>query len=187
MQLRRLLLTSVTAAVAATSLSACGTKGEVSHGRTEGPYVTTGQMQYQVQISRILNPFDFEDRDYLKGVANFDSTLAKNEQWFGIFIRAFNHTNAPHASARRFFIVDTTGQRFEAVRVDPDVNVVAYRPLVVGPGDQIPVPGSLARENATQGGLVLYKIPEPAFANRPLELHIESPAGGPEATVDLDI
>ena len=64
---------------------------------------------------------------------------------------------------------------------------VAYRPLVVKPGDQIPVPGSYARDNATQGGMVLYKIPVSSFANRPLVLHITSPEGGREATVDLDV
>jgi hypothetical protein len=41
--------------------------------------------------------------------------------------------------------------------------------------------------NTTQGGMVLFKVPTAAYANRPLELHITPPQGGGEATVDLDV
>jgi hypothetical protein len=186
MQLRRLALSTAAAAVAATSLAACG--GDNPRvARSEGIYVSTGGLKYQVQISRQLNQADFEDHDYIKGIASGDANLAKDQSWFGIFLRVFNRGNRPHPSANRFVIQDTTGARFDPVRVDTNLNVVAYRPLTVNPGDQIPVPGSLARENQTQGGLVLFKIPVHAYANRPLELRIVSPSGGPEAVVDLDI
>jgi hypothetical protein len=187
MQLRRLVVTTLAAVAAASSLAACGGSEAEHAALTEGDYVTTGDLKYQVQISRVLNPGDFEDRDYLTGIAAYDKALGTNNQWFGIFLRAFNKTDVPHRSAKDMEIVDTTGKVFTPVRIDPNVNRTAYRPVVVMGGDQIPVPGSLARENATQGGLVLFKIPVDAFANRPLELRIKSPVGGPEATVDLDI
>jgi hypothetical protein len=186
MPLRRLAAITAVAVAAASSLAACGKDGPVSEGKTEGVYVSTGNLKYQVQISRQLNPFDFEDGDYLKGLPA-TGKLATGEEYFGIFIRVFNMSNAAHPSARQFTIKDTTGKAFQPVPLDLNINVVAYRPLIVKPGDQIPVPGSLARENTTQGGLILYKIPVASFANRPLVLHIASPEGGQEATVDIDV
>ena len=67
-------------------------------------------------------------------------------------------------------IRDTTGKTYQPVAVDPNLNRTAYRPLVVNGGDQIPVPGSLARENLTQGGLILFKVQSASYASRPLEL-----------------
>ena len=183
MQLRRLAATAV-AFAAASSLAACGSSEEPTVGKTEGVYVTTGELKYQVQISRQLNAADFEDRDYLKGVPD---RLSRGEEWFAVFIRVFNQSKAAHPSASQFSIKDTTGRTFQPVQVDLNTNVVAYRPLTVRPGDQIPVPGSVARENATQGGMILFKIPVASYANRPLELHIAPPEGGQEATVDLDV
>jgi hypothetical protein len=187
MPLRRHLVSSAAVVAAAASLTACGAKEHVSVAKTEGVYVTAGELKYQVQISRILNPSDFEDRDYLTGIASYDRTLGKDEQWFGVFLRAINMTNAAHPTSDRLTIKDTTGAQFQPVRVDPNVNRVAWKSVVVKGGDQVPVPGSLARENDTQGGLVLFKIPVPAFANRPLELHIASATGGGDAIVELDI
>jgi hypothetical protein len=187
MSLRRIAVSAAVAVLALGGLAACGSEDEVHHGETEGVYVSTGGLKYQVQISRVLNPRDFEDRDYLKGLNAGDRVLPAEDNWFAIFVRVFNQDDTPHRSADRIVIEDTTGARFEPVRLDLRSNSVAYIPLVVQPGDQIPVPGSQARENQTQGGMVLYRIPIRSLTNRPLELHIESPEGGADATVDLDV
>jgi hypothetical protein len=188
MPLRRLATTTAVVLTAAIPLSACGgSSEEPRHGATEGVYVNTGDLKYQVQISRQLTLADFEDRDYLVGLPAADRTLGRGEEWFAVFIRVFNHTKAAHPSAQQFVIRDTTGKEFQPVAVDKSVNRVAFRAMVVGAGDQIPVPGSLARENLTQGGMLLFKVPTASYANRPLELHIAPPEGGPEATVDLDV
>jgi hypothetical protein len=188
MPLRRLATTTAVVLTAAASLAACGGEAEEPrHAATEGVYVNTGELKYQVQISRQLTPADFEDRDYLVGLPAGDQTLGKGEEWFAVFIRVFNHTKDAHPSAERFVIRDTTGKEFQPVAVDTSVNRVAYRPVVVDAGAQLPVPGSLARENLTQGGMILFKVPSASYANRPLELHIAPPEGGAEATVDLDV
>lgn len=188
MQLRRLAAITAVALAAVTSLSACGSGGvEPTHGETEGVYVNTGHLKYQVQISRQLNAADFEDRDYLTGIPAADRTLKPGEEWFAVFLRVFNKTGEPHPSAAKFEIKDTTGQVFEPIPINTNINRVAYRPAEVGSGDQIPVPGSLARENLTQGGLILFKVPNTVYDSRPLEFIIESPDGEGEATVDLDV
>ncbi|HMJ35245.1 MAG TPA: hypothetical protein VK501_15145 [Baekduia sp.] len=187
MPLRRLVTTTAAVLTAAGALAACGQSEEPRHAATEGVYVNTGELKYQVQISRQLTARDFEDRDYLVGLPAGAQTLGKGEEWFAVFIRVFNSTKAPHPSAQKFVIRDTTGKEFQPVALDTAVNRVAYRPEVVHGGDQIPVPGSLARENLTQGGMILFKVPSASYANRPLELHIAPPEGGAEATVDLDV
>ena len=185
MQLRRLAATAAVALAAATSLSACGSE-EPTHGETEGIYVNTGDLKYQVQISRQLNAADFEDRDYLTGLPTGDR-LAIGQEWFGVFIRVFNMTKDAHPAAADFKIRDTTGKTYTPVALDTNINRTAYRALTVKGGDQIPLPGSLSRENLTQGGLILFKVNSASYASRPLELEITPPGGGQEATIDLDV
>jgi hypothetical protein len=188
MQLRRLAATTAVALATATSLAACGSGGEEpTSGETEGIYVNTGDLKYQVQISRQLNADDFEDRDYLTGLPVADRRLQVGEEWFAVFIRVFNTTKETHPSASQFEIRDTTGKVFEPIALNARINRTAYVPAELGGGDQLPLPGSLARENLTQGGLILFKVPNTAYANRPLELNITPPDGGHEATVDLDV
>jgi hypothetical protein len=188
MQLRRLAAITAVALATATSLAACGSGGEEpTAGETEGIYVNTGDLKYQVQISRQLNAANFEDRDYLTGLPAADKALPAGQEWFAVFIRVFNTTKQEHPAASQFEIRDTTGKVFTPIAVDTSVNRTAYKAVEVGAGDQIPVPGSLARENLTQGGLILFKVPNGSYANRPLELHITPPEGGQEATVDLDV
>ena len=52
-------------AVAALGVSACGDKQEtITAGESEAAYVTLGDLQYQVQISRQMNPRNVGDRAY---------------------------------------------------------------------------------------------------------------------------
>jgi hypothetical protein len=186
MKLRRLVASATVAAAAATSLAACGSE-EPSAGKTEGVYVNTGDLKYQVQISRQLNPNDAEDRDFLTGLPAASQSLASGQEWFAVFIRVFNMTKSPHESASQFTIRDTTGKIYNPIVIDPNINRTAYHAAVVYGGDQIPVPGSLARENLTQGGLILFKVENSTYSSRPLELNITPPDGGKAATVDLDV
>jgi hypothetical protein len=189
MQLRRLAATALAAAAAGSGLAACnGQQDEhVRVAETEGVYVSAGELKYQVQISRVLNPFDAEDKDYLRGIAPVDRVLPRNSDWFGVFIRVFNQSQAPHLAARSFVIRDTTGKTFRPIPLDISANAVAYVPQAVAPAEQLPVANTLARTNTTQGGLLLFKIPSNSFANRPLEFFINDPAGGLPARVALDV
>jgi hypothetical protein len=186
MKLRRLAATAAVALAATTTLAACGGE-EPSHGDTEGVYVNTGDLKYQVQISRQLNAADFEDRDYLVGLPAADKALPSGQEWFAVFIRVFNMTKQPHPAASQFTIRDTTGKEYQPIAIDTSVNRTAYKAAPVGAGDQIPVPGSLARDNLTQGGLILFKVDNGSYASRPLELDITPPDGGAPASVDLDV
>src|SRR3954462_5930327 len=97
----RLLLVAL-AAVAALALGACGSaEGPQTSGNTEGIYIDVGDLKYQVQISRILNPADSEGQGYLGGASQAVAPADK-EVWFAIFMRVQNETNHPIVPADTF-------------------------------------------------------------------------------------
>ena len=184
--MRRRLAALLLAAVAAVALGACGNKqAEVLHGSTEGAYLDLGPLVYQVQISRLLNPYSPEDRGYLVDVRN--AKLTGQQQWFAVFMRVQNTGDRTAPAANQYKITDTQGNVFRPVQIGPQ-NVFAYRPQPVPPDGVLPVADSPASESTVQGSLILFKIPTPNLANRPLELSIRDPAvTDQEATVDLDV
>ncbi|MEI2703380.1 MAG: hypothetical protein V9E83_13400 [Baekduia sp.] len=186
MSFSRLVPAVLSVAVLGGGLSACGEHPPKNVGHNEGAYVETGGLEYQVQISRQLNPSDFEDRDYLVGLPA-GTRLAKGEQYFAIFLRVFNREDEPARAARGFYMTDTTGARYKPIVLDTRINRVAFRPGMLNPSDQLPLPGSLGRENTTQGALILFKVPVAAYDSRPLTFHIEPPSGGEGAEVTLDV
>ena len=183
----RTLLAALAALLALTALGACGQENPRTHARTEGPYLDVGALQYQVQLSRQLNAADQEDTAYFVGVEDPDGQLAPDETWFGVWVRAWNRTERPHVSAEEFEIEDTTGRRYEPVETAPE-NAFAYHPARVAPGGVLPAVDSVAEQGTIGGLLLLFKVTYQSLDNRPLVLHIKSPAGPPrEAEVELDV
>jgi hypothetical protein len=189
MNVRR-VLPLLALALLALPLAACGNKeAEITHGETEGAYLNVGDLVYQVQISRQLNPADPEDRGYLVDLPAGESELAPDEAWFAVFVKAWNEGSKPAAAATEFAVTDTVGADYHPLAIGPD-NVFAYRPEDVPGNEQIPVADSAASNNpSVNGSLLLFKVKIDSFANRPLELAIHSPLDEEpaEATVDLDV
>jgi hypothetical protein len=183
----RRLLVLVLAAATAVALGACGNKEDrVLHGSTEGIYLDIGPLKYQVQISRLLNPNDPGDADFLVGLPS-TTRLGPGDQWFAVFMLVQNGTNKPQRAADGYKITDTQGTVFRPIQLAPD-NVFAYRPIVIPAKDSLPLPDSAAGDNSIQGALLLFKIPTKNLENRPLELSITTPAFPDQVgTVDLDV
>jgi hypothetical protein len=178
----------VALAVLSLALGACGNKhDEVTRGETEGIYLDLGELKYQVQISRELNPADVEDRGYLVALPAAERALKPDETWFAIFLRVQNVTNSPRPAAEEFEIVDTQGTVFRPVELGPE-NVFAYRPATLAPKSVLPLPDSPAAENTIQGALLLFKVPYANLENRPLEFEIRDPVSPDrKAAVALDV
>jgi len=177
------------ALAAAVPLAGCGNKeDEILRAESEGAYLDVGELRYQVQISRQLNPADIEDRAYLNGVAPQDRALQRGESWFGVFLRVENPSEAPHRAADEFELEDTDEAVYEPVRLARD-NPFAYQGGVVQPEDTLPPLQSAAQQNETIGGaLVLFKVRTESFENRPLELKILGPeVPQTEAMLALDV
>jgi hypothetical protein len=185
--MRRRSLPLLLLALAALALGACGNKEERKlHGATEGVYLDVGELKYQVQISRLLNPNDPEDKDYLVDLPAGQG-LARGEQWFAVFIRVENETSSAHRAADGYSIKDTQDNVYRPVQLG-DKNVFAYRPGDVPPNEVIPLADSAGGQNSIQGALLLFKVPTRNFENRPLELRISSADVPNEVgTVDLDV
>src|SRR5262245_19286006 len=114
------------AAVAALALAGCGEKSDyVRFGETEGIYVDVGNLVYQVQLSRFLNPGDVEDHDYLRGLpANFNT--GQDEILFGVWMRVKNYTDGSLPTTDEYVIVDTEENEYRPIPLEED-NVFAYQ------------------------------------------------------------
>jgi len=171
---------------AAVGLAACGNKPATrTTGETEGTYLNLGPLVYQVQLSRQLNPKDIEDQTYLQGIAPAQALLTSQQTWFGVFIRVANETDEAHLAAANFSIVDTQDDVYRPVP-QAAANPFTYQPKMLPGGHIIPDPDSVAGEGVIQGSLVLFKLPNTALDNRPLELVVTDSLDN-SARVKLDV
>ena len=186
--MRRFALIAAVLAAAA-PLAGCGNKeDEILVAETEGAYLDVGELRYQVQISRQLNPVDIEDRAYFQGIPVRERILREGESWFGVFMRVENPSDEPQRATLDFELEDTQDTIYEPVRLAPE-NPFAYRGGVIQPAETLPPASSVAQQNEAIGGsLVLFKVRTDSFENRPLELKILSPdVPQSEATLALDV
>ncbi|WP_157260966.1 hypothetical protein [Patulibacter minatonensis] len=158
--MRNRLFPLLAVALASTALTACGEKEDVvTHAETEAVYVSVGPkdgpyLKYQVQVSRQLNPGDFEnlsargdqekidpeDSEYLKGIPQDALKLTKNpkkplddEVYFGVFIQVANDTKKPLQSAALSGFEIKDSQWTEG---DPQAEKHVYLPIAaVSPKD----------------------------------------------------
>jgi len=174
-------------AAAAFVLAGCGEKADyVRVAETEGISVDVGNLVYQVQISRYLNPGSLEDFQYLEGLPQgTPREPAPGEIWFGVWMRVKNYTDFSEQPSTQFVIKDTEGDEFFPTRLAPS-NPFAYRPGPLPAHQVLPNPESAAANGPIQGSLNLFKLKTDALQNRPLVLHIEQP-GQEGAEVDLDL
>jgi hypothetical protein len=185
-------LALLAALLASSGLAACGNhpdeQARVVHLANEGLYLRLGELTYQVQISRQLNPDDIEDRYYLKGVPAAQRQLKPNEVWFGVFMRVENATGTALAPSGDIKIVDTQEAQYRPLTLDA-TNDFAYRPSdAIPPNDVLPVPDSPAYDSPIRGSLLLFKLTLTTLGNRPLELEIQGNRGAPQTgVIDLDV
>lgn len=186
-------LTALLALALAVPFAACGDGNDpVNFGKTEAVYVTTGGLRYQVQVSRKLNPYDVEDKDYLVGVPKAAEQVANpTTAWFGVFIRVENRTGLKDVppqtinSATSFWLEDNEGNKAYPTALPAD-NVYGYKSTAIPAKGQLPAASSTAASAPIGGALVLFKVDQGILERRPTQLHVQS-ADGKTAVVDLDI
>ncbi len=174
--------------LAATALAGCGNKHETrTVGETEGLYVDVGELKYQVQISRVLNPDDIEDRAYLEGLPAGTVPPKPDEAWFGVWMRVQNTTKEKTLEASdEFEIVDTQEHIFRPLELEGNPFAYAAQPLP--PETVVPDSESAAGQGVIQGSLLLFKVTTEALQNRPLEFKIHSPESPDDVgIIDLDV
>jgi hypothetical protein len=170
----------------AIGLAACGQESQPTSVLNNGVYVGAGPITYQLQVSRELNPFLTEDSQYLAGLPAGTTRATADQLWYGVFLWAKNQTNHARATASRFSIVDSNGDRFYPIKLDPAINGYAWTQQILSPAGVEPAPNTTASFGPTQGGLLLFKLPTSVYSNRPLTLQIFPPGGG-RGEISLDL
>jgi hypothetical protein len=162
-------------------LAACGDEEPgVDEPAREGLALPLGGVEYNVFITRQLNPSIPPDNAYYRG-----PTPPRGETLYGIFIQVCNHSDEVHDTATTFKVTDNQGNEFEPEEL-PEDNPFAYAPRRLEPQECIPQVGSVAALGPSAGSMLLFQLPLENAENRPLELEIEGE--GSEALVyELDI
>jgi hypothetical protein len=176
---------SVIACAAALLVAGCGTPATVRIAETEGVFVDVGDLSYQVQISRYLNPGSLDDREYLEGIPEAQLHPPGDEIWFGVFMRVKNYSDVSSVPSSDYTIKDTQGAEYRPIPL-PDNNPFAYHPGSLGPSQVYPYAESAAANGPIQGSLILFKLKTDSLQNRPLKLEIAQ-AGEETAEVDIDL
>jgi hypothetical protein len=187
---RRARILVCTLALAA-GLAACGHKQAhptVADANNNGGYVDAGPVTYQLQISRVLNPYSTEDSQYVKGVPPAYPPPTATQEWYGVFLWAKNQTARPQTTTDKFLIEDTQQNKYYPIPLNTAENPYAWTSQTLQPLGTEPAPGTTAYFGPTQGGLLLFKINNSAFSNRPLMLYILGPDGQKRlASISLDL
>jgi hypothetical protein len=174
------LLAAAAVIVSGTLVSGCDTAPENANQVTEGQGMKLGDLLYNVQITRELNPGDTEDKAYLVG----QKPLGPDEYYLGVFMRVENEGSSPAQLPSDFTIVDTVGDTFKPL---PSNSLFALKlGGTLQGGDELPAGESTAANGPIQGSLVLFRIDASAIQDRPLTLHIAPPTGS-TGEVELDI
>ena len=185
MSARRLWII-VCALALAVGLGACGQVSDPSSAENDGVYVDAGPITYQLQVSRQLNQYAVEDRQYLAGLPTGQGHLTPDQLWYGVFLWAKNQSEHPQLTAKSFTIVDSSHHHYYPVELNADLNAYAWTPQLLQPSGIQPIPNTTAYYGPTGGNLLLFKLPTSVYSNRPLTLQI-NPASGTPGEISLDL
>ena len=175
----RARLAALLLALSAGAMAGCGEAGEErafhpGQSAREGIAVELDGIDYEIFITRQLNVFDPEDKQYYQG-----RPAPPGQALFGVFLRACRledeHGSATASNAMR--VVDIRGKEYRPIPLPPQ-NVFAYRGERLQPGECIPNDASATSYGPTGGAMTLFQIPVTNTENRPFELEIE---GAPTA------
>jgi hypothetical protein len=178
-RLTAVLACALAAAAAPVALGGCGNEDEPETEVVEGEPLELGELSYNIQITRFLNPADNEDTEYLDGQPD----PPPGAGYLGVFLVVENESEEPHESADSYVVRDTQHEEFEALESES--------PYALEVGTEVPAEGQLPLEDTTaqtgpnQGALLIFQVTDEASENRPLKLEIESEEGSGEVILDL--
>ena len=185
----RLLRIALATALLALVATGCGNKDEeVTVAETEGIYLDINGLKYQIEMSRYMNPNDVEDSEYLIGLPENSAPPTEDEIYFGVWVRVENVSETETLPAASIWeIHDTQENIYRPIPLDTEINPFAFEAVDVPPMTVIPLASTAAGQGPIQGSLLLFKIRNETFQNRPLELKFRNGGGGQEGTYDLDV
>jgi len=206
--MRRLPLAIFLALVlcAAFVVAGCGEEEELQV--VEGEPLELGEVSYNVQITRFLNPGDSEDEGYLAG----QQPPKPGEAYLGVFLTIENdgdeEADVPYAFKVRdtqaaensshglgiydpipsssVYALQLPGQDESASGGFEEGAVEDLQPTTIPAGDELPVANSTAATGVIGGAMLLFLVDQEVAENRPLELEVPG-EGGERGFIELDI
>ena len=173
------LMVAVALLLLSIGVSACGTDAEDKQSLVEGVPVELGDLQYKVLFSRVLNPDDVEDREYLVG----QPAPGAGQLYLGVFVQIINkNKETAETIPSGWVITDTQDHSYYPIRSASPYALAFDAP--VGPEDQVPALDSTAQQGPIGGSMILFSIPDSATDNRPLELTIPTRDGSARVRLD---
>ena len=169
------------------ALSACGDEDPsgvagasvVNEEAVEGEPLELGEVSYNVQITRFLNPDDAEDSEYLVG----QPPAPPGTSYLGVFLVIENESDEPRPSATDYTVRDTLDEEFEFAESESPYALEVGAEV---PADgQLPIPNSTAATGPNQGSLLIFPVADDVSENRPLKLEIETFDGVGEVILDI--
>jgi hypothetical protein len=179
---RRISILAVLALTAGGALGFSGCGEEHGTEAVEGQPLHLGELIYNVQITRFLNPDNVEDANYLEG----QPTPEPGEEYLGVFIRINNEDDEEaHSIPDEFEIVDTRGNTFEALETESPFALEFG--AEVPPDGEIPAFDTPARSGPIKGAMLLFLLSDESVENRPIALEIPEADGAEAGSIDLDL
>jgi hypothetical protein len=176
------VLVALSALALLVSTAGCGGEDKGKKQVVEGEPLFLGDLKFNVQLTRFLNPDDPEDKEYLSGQ---QVPPPADKEYLAVFMEIDNEgsEDARLPTASEMTVVDTTGRKFAAI--DSTSDFALELGTTVGPGDEAPKPDTAAASGPVQGSIVLFLVGKDVGENRPLELEISY--SGEDGTIELDI
>ncbi len=175
------ILLALLALLGAFVVGGCGEQTPPSEVE-EGEPIEVGELEYNVILTRFLNPDDEEDSAYLAG----QPELEPGELWLGVFVQIENlsdeETQASYP-ASQFRVTDTEGAEYEPLESRSEFALQFGQQ--VPPEGELPLPDTPADTGPIQGAMMLFRVDDSVTENRPLDLDIDS--FETEVAVVLDI
>ena len=159
---------------------------EVGSEVNNGEYIQAGPITYQLQVSRVLNPYSQQDKPYIQGLPRGFATPNANELWYGVFLWAKNQHHHAYRTAGNFKIVDTQGNTYYPIGLDEAENPFAWQSELLKKNQTYPSPNSTSANSESQGALLLFKLNSSSYANRPLTLYVLNHRGQKLGSISLD-
>jgi hypothetical protein len=159
----------------------CGsTTGKTAEA--EGVPIELGDLKFNVQETRFLNPAQPDDSAYLAGQK---VPPPPSKAYLGVFLQIHNSGGDPATlpANSEMSIVDTTGAAYESI--PSHTPFAAPLGSVLGPHDDVPAPNTPAAGGPTGGALVLWLVDQSITENRPLKLEILYQGETGEITLDI--
>ena len=167
-------------ALAVLGVAGCG--NDLGKEADEGVPIQLGDLKFNVQETRSLNPSQPDDKEYLEGQ---QVPPPPGKFYLGVFLTIHNTGDNPVRvpTNAEMTVVDTTGASYQSIPSHTDFAAPLGSALAAGA--DIPAPGTAAANGPTQGALVLFLVDDSLNENRPPKLEINSQGVTGDITLDL--